>query len=310
LSKQVVFEFPQFSSTIHKGGAIVKRFISLLVSTVLAISISACQSSTSLHATSEACKTSATRPVITPVQEERDNIYMLLAYSVVLKDWQQKGAKQRGHNIGSILVDQNGKVVFWARNSNMVTGNGTQHGEVRLMIGYLDKVKSYSLKGYTIYTSLEPCAMCSGMMTLQSVTRTVYGQADPGYGKALERLSLDTHELPELLPKLFDEGYCPYPRGVISDPSKTDTYQQLNSAYKKAGGSITDFLLTDEARKIYENAQMAFLNFHVKYQENEEFLKNAIDFLNNQVTTQLTPQGQLEIDHDRTPQLNVVYISG
>lgn len=252
----------------------MNRIFTLLISALLVFSTSACQATSTHYAISEACKTSVSKPVITPIQEERDNIYMLLAYSVVLKDWQQKGEKQRGHNIGSVLVDKNGKVVYSARNSNMVTGNGTQHGEVRLMIGYLDKIKTYNLKGYTIYTSLEPCAMCAGMMTLQSISRTVYGQADPGFGKAIERLILDSHDLPN--------GYCPYPRGVISDPSKTDTYQQLNAAYEKAGGSITDFLLTDEARRIYENAKRVLLTFHVTHPENEEILKNAINFLHDQ----------------------------
>ncbi|MFA7241332.1 MAG: nucleoside deaminase [Sulfuricellaceae bacterium] len=228
----------------------MKRFISLLAASMLLISVSACQTVGTAYTASKPCSVPAVRPAITQVQQERDNIYSLLAYSVVLKDWQQDSKTQRGHNIGSVLVDPDGKVVFWARNSNKITGNGTQHGEVRLMVGYLNKVKSYSLKGYTIYTSLEPCAMCSGMMVLQSITRTVYGQADPGFGKALERLSLDTHALPELLPEYYQDGYCPYPRGVISDPAKTDAYQQLNAAYaqyEKAGGkSITGFLLTDE----------------------------------------------------------------
>ncbi len=62
----------------------------------------------------------------------------------------------------------------------------------RLMIGYLNRVGGYSLKKHTVYTTLEPCAQCSGMMTLCSIERTVYGQTDPGFGKAMERLALDS----------------------------------------------------------------------------------------------------------------------
>jgi len=83
------------------------------------------------------------------IQDELDEIYSLLAYSVVLKDWQTGGEKQRGHNIGSVLVNPEGKVVFWARNCNHITGNGTQHGEIRLMLGYLDNLFQHTIQAYT-----------------------------------------------------------------------------------------------------------------------------------------------------------------
>ena len=260
----------------------MKRFLMLLISVPLIFLTSACQTTHEPHAASAPCETSVEKLVISPIQEERDNIYSLLAYAVVLSDWQQEGDKQRrGHNIGSVLVDENGKVVYSACNSNKITRNGTQHGEVRLMIGYLDKIKTTDLRKHTIYTNLEPCAMCSGMMTLQKIQRTVYGQADPDYGKAIERLELDSHHLPN--------GFCPYPRGVVSDSSKTDAYKQLNAAFEKKGGSITDFLLTDEAKKIHENARIELLAFKVSHSENEAILKDAIDFLNNKATCKFQP---------------------
>jgi len=64
-------------------------------------------------------------------QQELDGIFSLLAMAVVHKDWQ--ASKERGHNIGSVLVDPAGKPVFWARNSRYITNIGTQHGEVRLI---------------------------------------------------------------------------------------------------------------------------------------------------------------------------------
>ena len=227
---------------------------------------------------------------VSPVQEERDEIYTLLAYAVVLKDWQTRGpGQQRGHNIGCVLVDGDGKVVFWARNCNHITGNGTQHGEVRVMIGYLSKVHTYSLRDHTVYTTLEPCAQCSGMMTLTSIARTVYGQTDPGFGKALERLALDTHKLPELLPQQFKHGYKPYPRRVRSEPSKCRFRQELDDAYDPEQGSLTRFLLTDEAKAIYMKAREALRSYEVKQEDNRAVLKEAIEFLNNEVKDDYTP---------------------
>ncbi len=202
------------------------------------------------------------------VQRERDEIYMLTAYAVVLNDWQNKGPNKRGHNIGSILVDPNGKIVNWARNCNAILSNGTQHGEVRLMLGYLARVGGYSLKDHTVYTTLEPCAQCSGMMVLSSVKRTVYGQTDPDFGKALERLSLDSN-------KWNKAGYEPYPRAVISEKTNSKYCQMLDDEYAKVGGSITKFLLTDTSKNIYKSAAKALQNYSVKHSENKEILAHA-----------------------------------
>ncbi len=192
------------------------------------------------------------------IQAERDEIYSLAAYAVVLNDWQQDSAGKRGHNIGSVLVAPDGQVVNWARNCNAALSNGTQHGEVRLMIGYLNRVGGYSLKNHTVYTTLEPCAQCSGMMTLCSIERTVYGQTDPGFGKAMERLTLDSK-------KWNAAGYEPYPRQVISERMNFTYTDQLDEAYRTQGGSITRFLLTDEARSIYANAANALNAYVLKY---------------------------------------------
>jgi len=207
-------------------------------------------------------------PVSQEIQNERDELYMLTAYAVVLNDWQVAGQKKRGHNIGSILVDSDGRIVNWARNCNAILSNGTQHGEVRLMLGYLNRVGGYSLKDHTIYTSLEPCAQCSGMMVLTSIKRTVYGQTDPGFGKALERLSLNSK-------KWNEAGYTPYPRAVISEKSNTKYCELLDNEYAKIGGSITKFLLTDTSKNIYESAAKALQDYPVKYPENKEILAHA-----------------------------------
>src|SRR5258708_13757902 len=166
-------------------------------------------------------------------QAEGEEIFTLLAYSVVLKDWQSSGPASsgtaaRGYNIGSVLVDPSQRhAVYWGLNSVYLTGNRTQHGEVRLMTCFFERMREAgtplgTLAGYTVYTTLEPCAMCSGMMVLTSVPRTVYGQEDPGFGKGLERPKLDTSQC---------QGYPPYPRAVESDHAAVDAASQLERRY-------------------------------------------------------------------------------
>lgn len=204
-------------------------------------------------------------------QDERDEIYSLLAYAVVLADWQTTlSSPKRGHNIGSVLVDENGRIVYWGRNCNAITRNGTQHGEVRLMTGYLDQARRYELEGYTVYTTLEPCAQCSGMMIMQKVKRTVYGQTDPDFGKALERLTFDFR------PK----GYGPYPRPVVSQLSKSPIAGELDRAYAAQGShGMTAWLLTDEAKDIYSKARARLHAYPLRHEENEQVLESAKIYL-------------------------------
>jgi hypothetical protein len=107
------------------------------------------------------------------------------------------------------------------------------------------------------------------MMVLTNIKRTVYGQTDPGFGKAIERLKLDSK-------KWNPAGYTPYPRAVISDRSESKYCAQLEEAYKQAGGSITQFLLTDQAKAIFRSASANLYDYQLKYPEqNGPILKHA-----------------------------------
>ena len=213
--------------------------------------------------------------------DERDNLFMLLAYSVVYKNWQNADMEHnRGYNIGSVLVNENNEVVYWARNSVNVTKNMTQHGEVRLINCYLANNDRSALKGYTLYTTLEPCAMCSGMMFLTSLPRAVYGQKDPSFGDAIERLEFDSRSLPD--------GFPPYPRHVISDGSKFKSRYLLDYFYeeyrtKHKDPHITIFLTTSEAEFVFGNALQALETYQVKYKENQKIKEQALNFYHNKV---------------------------
>jgi tRNA(Arg) A34 adenosine deaminase TadA len=178
---------------------------------------------------------------------EVDHLFSLLAYAVVYKDWQSRSRQPlRGHNIGAVLVDSRLRPVFWARNANIAGNSTSQHAEVRLIHNFLECSARPDIHGYTIYTTLEPCAMCTGMMSLTRVTRTVYGQEDPFFGNALERLAADHTE---------SGGDPPYPRLFRIDRSPSPFAAQLDEAFGRSGDSnIVRWLLSDEAREIYAAA--------------------------------------------------------
>lgn len=218
---------------------------------------------------------------IKTVQDERDLIFGLLAYAVVFADWQDD-ENGRGHNIGSVLVDDNtGRPVYWARNSSKGTHNSTQHGEVRLITNYLNcggspaNGKTRYLKGsYSIYTTLEPCVMCSGMMTLTQVGRTVYGQTDPAYGNAIETLKLRN-----------------YPNLPRSQALNSEIRRGLDANFqaqcpvadqKKGTCSVTAFLRSGDAKSAFRTASERLRNQspnNLRFAENRAILDAAQEFV-------------------------------
>jgi tRNA(Arg) A34 adenosine deaminase TadA len=86
-----------------------------------------------------------------------------------------------GQNIGSLLSDADGNIVGWGFNTNKE--NTTRHGETNLILNYIASNPGEPLPaGGTIYTTLEPCEMCSGVIARTVKTgdtfRVIYGQKD------------------------------------------------------------------------------------------------------------------------------------
>ncbi|MBI5177992.1 MAG: nucleoside deaminase [Nitrospinae bacterium] len=258
-----------------KKGLVPRLFIAFAVSAFVALGSAGAVFAGTVETAVAAAPVQATAA---SAAEERDQIFMLVALAVVNKDWQTtNGAGSRGYNIGSVLVDANNNVLWWARNCVNCNSNGTQHGEVRLMTQYQQATRNFSLKGYTIYTSLEPCAMCGGMMCMQSVARTVFAQKDPDFGDGIQRLALDSTKLGPP-----PAGYSPYPRTLPSVPSTLAFYGAINDAYtqwRNAGNTgLTKFLATPIAQKLYAAATNQLMTYQVQFPENQQVYVNALTF--------------------------------
>lgn len=217
------------------------------------------------------------------IQQERDTILSLACLSVVYKNWQtDSDPDPRGHNIGCVMVDSNSLPVAWNVNCVTILDNGTQHGEVRVVQEFLSSnhTSGKYIDGNTVYTTLEPCAMCTGMMTMTKAKRCVYVQADPGYGSAIKGLNLVRY------PRVF-EAYTP--SGL---PQKVKLEQQF-AQFMKTNPSITDYLLTTDAQAIYASALTDLNNYRVKWTKNNAALYTAVT---NFIATQVNANN-LHIDH-------------
>lgn len=86
----------------------------------------------------------------------------------------EQGLNQGGIPIGSVLVHQ-GEVIGRGHNLRVQKHSAILHGEMSA----LENAKRQSAKVYqesTLYTTLSPCAMCSGAILLYQIPRVVIGE--------------------------------------------------------------------------------------------------------------------------------------
>jgi len=209
------------------------------------------------------------------IQLEKDTVLSLACLSAVYKTWQTNSAPgSRGHNIGCVMVNSNSLPISWNVNCVTILDNGTQHGEVRVVEEFLRSTNASGkyINGNTVYTTLEPCAMCTGMLTMNKAKRVVYVQADPGFGSAIKGLNLVRY------PRVFP-AFTP-----TTLPQKIKLEQQF-AQFSKTNPSITDYLLTTNAEAIYKSAFTELTNYRVKWTNNAAFYSAVTNFISTQVNT-------------------------
>lgn len=212
------------------------------------------------------------------ISKEKDCILAMSAMAYVYKDWQEEYiAPSRGYNIGAILYDsKNDSIIALDKNSVRQYGDKTQHAEVRLMQGYMERGEKAYLDGMQIITTLEPCMMCSGMMMFLTVDTVKYIQADPEYGKNIERLAMDwTDEKGSVHPA--NERAIRIRSVQIELPFLGSILDTAYQKYRKNNPSkgMSEFLYTENARKIYAFWSDCIDMWVVENKENQRLLNHV-----------------------------------
>ncbi|MGA9595538.1 MAG: nucleoside deaminase [Acidimicrobiia bacterium] len=79
------------------------------------------------------------------------------------------------HPFGAVLVDADGRLLLQAENTVNTAHDCTGHAETNLIRKASAQFSPQVLAGCTLYTSTEPCAMCSGAIYWAGIPRVVYG---------------------------------------------------------------------------------------------------------------------------------------
>ena len=79
---------------------------------------------------------------------------------------------------GALLADPDGNVLLEAENSDITGKSPLNHAETNLMRMAVEVLTPEQIATATLYTSCEPCAMCSGSMYWGGLNRLVYGMSE------------------------------------------------------------------------------------------------------------------------------------
>src|SRR6266576_4784688 len=89
-------------------------------------------------------------------------------------DEAQAGLKEGGIPIGSVLV-HNGRIIGRGHNRRVQKGSAVLHAEMDALEN-AGRQPSAVYREATLYTTLSPCAMCSGAILLYGIRRVIIGE--------------------------------------------------------------------------------------------------------------------------------------
>ncbi|MEZ0090227.1 nucleoside deaminase [Streptacidiphilus sp. EB129] len=103
---------------------------------------------------------------------DQDRAHLLAAIELAAR-----ARKHGNHPFGALLTDSTGSVLLTAENTVVTDRDATGHAETNLVRLASRTLTSSQLAEATLYTSTEPCAMCSGAIYWSGIRRMVYALA-------------------------------------------------------------------------------------------------------------------------------------
>lgn len=108
-----------------------------------------------------------------------DKNFMALALEEALRAYHENEVP-----IGAVLIDEDGILIARDHNRIEQLNDATAHAELLTLRAASTKLKRRRLTDCTLYSTVEPCAMCAGALVLCRVKRLVYGATDSKFGAA------------------------------------------------------------------------------------------------------------------------------
>ncbi len=138
---------------------------------------------------------------------KNDNDYMNIALKEAYKAY-----KLNEVPIGCIIV-KNNKIIAKAYNQKTLKNIATYHAEILAINKACKKLNTWYLDNCTMYTTVEPCLMCTGAIIQSRISKVVYGATNEAFGylskinhtKIKVKKDILKEECTKILTKFFKE---------------------------------------------------------------------------------------------------------
>ena len=95
-------------------------------------------------------------------------------YMEIAKKSAKQGFKSNeGGPFGAVIVDANENIISTGNNKVLKNNDPTAHAEIVAIRNACEKLQTYDLSNYILYTSCEPCPMCLSAIIWANI-KTVY----------------------------------------------------------------------------------------------------------------------------------------
>ena len=83
--------------------------------------------------------------------------------------------------IGAVIVKDN-KIIAASYNTKELSKIATHHAEINVINIACKKLKTWHLEDCVLYTTVEPCLMCTGAIIQSRIKKVVYGTDNEAFG--------------------------------------------------------------------------------------------------------------------------------
>lgn len=94
----------------------------------------------------------------------------------------REAAKLNEVPVGAVIVGSDGQILAATSNRTITNNDPTAHAEILALRIAAARIGNYRLVGATVYSTVEPCAMCAGALVNARVARLVFGAHDERFG--------------------------------------------------------------------------------------------------------------------------------